>query len=180
MKRIILSEYISLDGVIENPAWTMPYWGDDIAKFKFDELFASDALLLGRVTYEGFAKAWPTMQDEAGFGDRMNNLPKHVATTTLTKPEWNAQFIKDNVVETVTKLKQASGQELLIFGSGNFVQTLMKHNLIDEYRLLVYPVVLGNGQRLFTDESKATLKLVDTKTFSSGVIALIYHPAPQA
>jgi len=177
MSKIVLSEYISLDGVIENPAWTGPYWNDEISQFKFDELFASDVLLLGRVTYEGFAKAWPTMKDEAGFADRMNRKPKHVATTTLTTPEWNAQFIKENVAEEVAKLKQHSGQNMLLYGSGNFVQTLMQHNLIDEYRLLVYPVVLGGGQRLFTEESKASLKLVETKTFSSGVVALIYHPA---
>lgn len=177
MSKVVLSEYVSLDGVIENPAWSGPYWNDEISQFKFDELFASDALLLGRVTYEGFAKAWPTMKDEVGFADRMNRMPKHVATTTLTTPEWNAQFIKENVAEEVTKFKQQPGQNMLLYGSGNFVQTLMKHNLIDEYRLLVYPVVLGSGQRLFTDESKASLKLVETKTFSSGVVALIYHPA---
>lgn len=177
MSKVVLSEYVSLDGVIENPAWSGPYWNDEISQFKFDELFASDVLLLGRVTYEGFAKAWPTMKDEVGFADRMNRMPKHVATTTLTTPEWNAQFIKENVAEEVTKFKQQPGQNMLLYGSGNFVQTLMKHNLIDEYRLLVYPVVLGSGQRLFTDESKASLKLVETKTFSSGVVALIYHPA---
>ena len=177
MSKVVLSEYVSLDGVIENPAWSGPYWNDEISQFKFDELFASDVLLLGHVTYEGFAKAWPTMKDEVGFADRMNRMPKHVATTTLTTPEWNAQFIKENVAEEVTKFKQQPGQNMLLYGSGNFVQTLMKHNLIDEYRLLVYPVVLGSGQRLFTDESKASLKLVETKTFSSGVVALIYHPA---
>jgi dihydrofolate reductase len=162
---------------MEEPAWTAPYWNDEIAKFKYDELFASDALLLGRVTYQGFAAAWPSM-DEGDFGVRMNSLPKYVASRTLTEMEWNASLIKDNIAEEVARLKQQSGQNLLIYGSGDFVQTLMQHNLIDEYRLLVYPVVLGSGQRLFKDGSQATLSLVETRAFSSGVVALIYQPAP--
>ncbi len=180
MRKVIVSEYVSLDGVMEEPAWTGPYWNDEIAQFKFDELFASDALLLGRVTYQGFAKAWPAMKDEQGFADRMNNLPKYVASRTLTEAEWNANLIKDNIAEEVTKLKQQAGQALLIYGSGNFVQTLMQHDLIDEVRLLVYPVVLGRGKRLFSDPINTTLKLVETKTFSSGVVALIYQLAQRA
>ena len=176
MGKVILSMYLSLDGVMENPAWTRPYWNDEIAAFKFDELFASDALLLGRVTYQGFAEAWPSMTDEQGFADRMNSLPKYVASRTLNEATWNAILIKDNIAEEVARLKQQPGQELLIFGSGDFVHTLMEHALIDEYRLLVYPVVLGSGKRLFTDGSNATLELVDTKVFSSGVVALTYHP----
>lgn len=176
MRKVIVSEYVSLDGVMEEPAWTMPYWNDEIAKFKFDELFASDALLLGRVTYQGFAKAWPSMTDEQGFADRMNSLPKYVASRTLEEAEWNATLIKENIAEEVSKLKQQSGQNLLVYGSADFVHTLMQHDLIDEYRLLVYPVVLGGGKRLFKDGSKTTLKLVETKTFSSGVVVLTYQP----
>ena len=162
---------------MEEPAWTMPYWNDEIARFKFDQLFASNALLLGRVTYQGFAKAWPSMTDQEGFADRMNSLPKYVASTTLHEAEWDASFIKEDIAEEVASLKQKSGQNLLVYGSGEFVHTLMQHNLIDELRLLVYPVVLGKGKRLFKDGSKATLKLVETKTFSSGVVLLSYQPA---
>ncbi len=187
MRKVIVSEFVSLDGVMEDPGgaekfnhggWTMPYGNQEIGKFKFDELFASGALLLGRVTYQGFAAAWPSMKDEAGFADRMNSLPKYVVSTTLKKVEWNNSWlIKENVAEKVSKLKQQPGQDILIAGSGELVHTLMQHDLIDEYRLLVYPVVLGSGKRLFKDGSNATLKLVETKTFSSGVVALSYQPA---
>jgi dihydrofolate reductase len=174
MRKVIVTEYVSLDGVMEEPAWTAPYWNDEVAKFKYDELFASDILLLGRVTYQGFAASWPTM-DEGEFGDRMNSLPKVVASTTLDKAEWNASLIKGNIAEEVSKLKQQSGQNILIYGSGELVHTLMGHDLIDEYRLLTYPVVLGKGKRLFKDGSNTTLKLVETKSFSSGVVALVYQ-----
>ena len=177
MRNVVVTEYVTLDGVMEEPGWTAPYWNDEIAKFKFDELFSSDALLLGRVTYQGFAEAWPSMTDEQGFADRMNSLPKYVASTTLEAAEWNASLIKGNVAEEVSKLKQQPGQNLLVYGSGELVHALMQHNLIDEYRLLVYPVVLGSGKRLFKDGSTTTLKLVETKTFSSGVVALTYQPA---
>jgi dihydrofolate reductase len=180
MRKVVVTEYVTLDGVMEEPAWTGPYWNDEIAKFKFDELFASDALLLGRVTYQGFAKAWPSMTDEQGFADRMNSLPKYVASRTLEAAEWNASLIKDAVADEVVRLKQQPGQNLLVYGSGDLVQTLMQHDLVDEYRILVYPVVLGSGKRLFKDGSTATLKLVDTKTFSSGVVALTYEPAQRA
>jgi dihydrofolate reductase len=178
MGKVVVTMFVSLDGVMEEPAWTMPYWNDEIAKFKLDELFATDAHLLGRVTYQGFAAAWPSRTDEAGFADRMNSLPKFVVSTTLEKVEWNnSRLIKENVAEEVSKLKQQPGQDILIAGSGTLVHTLMQHDLIDEYRLLVYPVVLGSGKRLFRDGSKATLKLVETKTFSSGVVLLRYQPA---
>jgi len=177
MAKVVLSEYISLDGVIENPAWTAPYWSDQVAKFKYDELFSSDALLLGRVTYQGFAGVWPSMTDEQGFADRMNSLPKYVATRTLKELEWNARPISGDIAEEITRLKQQSGQDILIYGSADFAQTLLQHNLIDQYHLLVYPVVLGEGKRLFTDERRANLKLVEAKTFDTGVVALIYQPA---
>ena len=187
MRKVIVSEFVTLDGVMEDPGgaekferggWTMPYWNEEIGKVKFDELFASDALLLGRVTYQGFAAAWPSMTDEAGFADRMNSLPKFVVSTTLEKVEWNnSRLIKGNVAEEVSKLKQQPGQDILIAGSGELVHTLMQHDLIDEYRLLVYPVVLGSGKRLFKDGSKTTLRLIETKTFRSGVVLLSYRPA---
>lgn len=180
MRRVVVTEYLSLDGVIENPAWTAPYWNDEIAKFKYDELFGSDALLLGRVTYQGFAQAWPSMKDEQGFADRMNSLPKFVATRTLATPEWNASFIHGDVATEVARLKQQPGQDLLVYGSGQFVQTLIQHDLVDQYHLLVYPVVLGSGKRLFNVEHQTNLQLVGAQTFSLGVVALTYRPARTA
>ena len=186
MRKIVVTEFISLDGVIEDPGgsetfkfggWTRPYWNDEIAKFKGDELFAADAHLLGRVTYQGFAAAWPSRTDEAGFADRMNNLPKYVVSTTLEKAEWNnSTIIKENIAEEVSKLKQQPSGDILVAGSATLVQTLMQHDLIDEYRLLTYPVVLGSGKRLFKDGTKATLKLIEAKMFSSGVVLLRYQP----
>jgi dihydrofolate reductase len=177
MRHLVVTEYLSLDGVMEEPAWTTPYWNDEIAKFKSDESFASDALLLGRITYQGFAAAWPNMKDEDSFADRMNSLPKYVVSTTLEKAEWNnSRLIKANVVEEITLLKQQPGRDILVYGSGGLVQTLIAHDLIDEYHLLIYPLALGSGKRFFKDGSRARLKLVATKTFSSGVVAHIYQP----
>lgn len=176
MRKIIVSEYLSLDGVMENPAWTVPYWNDEIAQFKSEEFFASDALLLGRITYEAFAVAWPGRTDEDGFADRINSMPKFVASNTVAEMTWNASPLNGNVVEAIGALKEQAGQNLLVYGSGELVDTLIRHGLVDEYRLLVYPVVLGTGKRLFKANRVATLKLVETKPFSSGVIAQIYHP----
>jgi dihydrofolate reductase len=177
MRKIVVTEFLSLDGVMEEPAWTVPYWNNEIAKFKYDELFASDTHLLGRVTYQGFAAAWPSRTDEQGFADRMNGLPKYVVSTTLEKVEWNnSHLIKQNVAEEVSKLKQLPGQDILVAGSATLVNTLIENDLVDEYHLLIYPVVLGLGKRLFKDGSKATLKLVEAKSFSSGVVAHIYQP----
>src|SRR5215216_3908407 len=162
MRQVIASEFVSLDGVVEDPSWTFQFSSEEQQKFKFDELFASDALLLGRVTYEGFAAAWPTMTDEVGFADKMNSMPKFVVSKTLEEPlEWNnSTLIKGDVAEEVSRL--------------------MQHDLIDEYRLMVFPVVLGSGKRLFKDGSGTkVLRLVDTKTFSSGVVVLSYQPAEQ-
>ncbi len=190
LRNIIVSEFVSLDGVVEDPGgsekskhggWTWGYWNDEIGKFKLDEIFATGALLLGRVTYQGFAAAWPSMKDGQGFADRMNNLPKHVVSKTLEKLDWNnSRQIKGNIAEEVSKLKQQPGQDILIFGSSELVRELIQHDLIDEYRLLVYPVVLGSGKHLFGDESNKTLKLVETKPFSSGVVLLRYQRAENA
>lgn len=184
---IVVSEFVSLDGVMEDPGgaehfehggWTNAYWDEGIGKIKYDELVASDALLLGRVTYQGFAAAWPTMKDEAGFAERMNTLPKYVVSTTLDKAEWtNSHLIRGNIAAEVSALKQQSGQDILIGGSATLVQTLMQQGLIDLYRLLVYPVVLGRGKRLFPEGTQVPLRLVDTQTFRCGVVALTYQPA---
>lgn len=187
MRKVIVSEYVTLDGVMEDPGgaegfkyggWSFQFWSEEAAKYKFDELFASDALLLGRVTYQGFAKAWPTITDEAGFADRMNNLPKFVVSTTLEVVAWNnSTLIKENIAEEVARLKQQPGQDILVAGSGDLVHTLMQSDLIDEYRLMVHPVVLGSGKRLFTEGTNTLkLQLLETKTFSSGVVVLTYRP----
>jgi dihydrofolate reductase len=177
MRNIVVAEFLSLDGIMEEPAWTFPYWNDEIAKFKYDELFAGDAHLLGRVTYQGFAAAWPSRTDEQGFADRMNSLPKYVVSTTLERVEWNnSHLIKNNVAEEISRLKQQSGQDILVAGSATLVNTLIEHDLVDEYHLLIYPIVIGSGKRLFKDGTKTALKLVETKAFSSGVVAHIYQP----
>ncbi|GAC1325739.1 MAG: dihydrofolate reductase family protein [Chloroflexota bacterium] len=187
MRKVVVSEFLSLDGVMEDPGgaegfqhggWTMAYWDDDIGKLKFEELFAADALLLGRVTYQGFAAAWPTQSDDAGFADRMNALPKYVASQTLNRLEWNnSHLIQGDLLDHVSRLKQQSGGDILIAGSGRLVQSLMPHDLIDEYRFLVYPIVLGSGKRLFAGGLTAKLRLTESKTFKSGVLSLTYQPA---
>jgi len=178
MRKLVVTEFLSLDGVMQAPEkWTFRFWNDDLAKFKRDELFASDAHLLGRVTYEIFAGAWPSRTDEEGFADRMNSLPKYVVSTTLKKAEWkNSHLIRENVAAEISKLKHQPGQDILVAGSATLVQTLIQDDLIDEYHFLVFPIVLGGGKRLFMDESKATLKLMETKTFNSGVLLLSYEP----
>lgn len=176
MRNLIVTEFLSLDGVMENPAWTFPYWNDETAKFKGEETSSGEALLLGRVTYQGFAAAWPQSEDEGAA--YFNGARKYVVSTTLDKAEWNnSQIIKDNIIEEIRKLKQQDGSDIVVHGSGKLVQTLIQHNLVDSYRLLVYPIVLGKGQRLFEDGAAATLKLVETRSFSSGVVGLIYKGA---
>jgi len=181
MRRVIASEFVSLDGVMEDPSWTFQFTSEEQGKFKFDELSASDALLLGRVTYEGFAAAWPHMTEQAGeYAEMMNGYPKFVVSTTLEEPlEWNnSSLIKENVAEEVSRLKQQPGKDILIFGSADLVNTLMRHDLIDEYRLMVFPVVVGSGKRLFGDGiDTKVLRLVETKTFGSGVVVLSYQPS---
>ncbi|MCI0708993.1 MAG: dihydrofolate reductase family protein [Chloroflexi bacterium] len=175
MRKLIVTEFLSLDGVMENPMWTFPYWNDEIAKFKGEESESGDALLLGRVTYEGFAAAWPNSKDEGA--DYFNNVRKYVVSTTLDEANWNnSVIIKDNVVDEITKLKQQDGKNIVVHGSGKLIQTLMEHDLVDEYRLLIYPLVLGKGQRLFEDDSNVKLNLVDSQVISSGVVALVYEP----
>ncbi|MGA7419787.1 MAG: dihydrofolate reductase family protein [Acidimicrobiales bacterium] len=177
MGTIIAVEYVSLDGVMEEPRWSGPYFNEELQNFQYENLFGSDALLLGRVTYEGFKAAWPSMTDAAGFGDRMNGLPKYVATTTLVEPEWNASFIEGDVAESVAGLK-SEDQTLLINGSAQLVNYLGAHGLIDEYRLMIYPVLVGEGKRLFDDSGpKGALTLVDSRTTESGVAVLHYVPA---
>ncbi|HEX8330245.1 MAG TPA: dihydrofolate reductase family protein [Hymenobacter sp.] len=175
MCKVVAAEYLTLDGVMENPAWTAPYFNEELGEFQRELLFASDALLLGRVTYEGFAAAWPGMKDEDGFADRMNNMPKYVASRMLQTAGWNAEILPGDVAAAVAKLKEEPGQNLLIYGSGQLVEYLRQHDLIDQYRLMVHPLVLGSGQRLFTAEINSTFKLVSSHTTSTGVLVLTYE-----
>jgi dihydrofolate reductase len=175
-RKLIVTAFITADGIVESPEkWSFSYWNDEIGKFKMDELFAADAHLLGRVTYEGFATAWPSQKGDAA--DRLNNLPKFVVSTTLGKAEWNnSTIIRDNVPEKVLALKQQPGRDILIHCCPTLANTLMRHNLIDEYRLLLFPIVLGNGKRLFKEGCKAPLRLIESKAFSKGVVLLRYYP----
>jgi dihydrofolate reductase len=192
MRRVIVSEFVSLDGVIEDPggaagsdrgAWSFQFdRGPEGNKFKFDELAATDAFLLGRVTYEGFAATWPQMEEQTGeYGAWMNGYPKHIASRTLQEPlEWNnSTLIEGDIAEGVARLKQQDGKDILVFGSGELARTLMEHDLVDEYRLMVFPIVVGKGKRLFGDvgETRA-MRLVDTKPVGpDGILILTYEPA---
>jgi|SRR5215204_1629561 len=179
MRKVVASEFMSLDGVMESPEkWQFPYFNDEMGEALGTQMFASDALLLGRATYEEFAGAWPSRSGDP-FSEYMNNVPKFVVSTTLRKAEWNnSTLIKENIAEEITKLKQQPGKNISITGSGTLVQSLMQADLIDEYQLLVCPVVVGSGKRLFEDEGdQKALKLVDSKIFSTGVVYLAYQPA---
>ncbi len=174
MRQIIVTEFVSLDGVMEYPTWTVPYWNDEIAQFKSEESLTCDALLLGHKTYEGFAAAWPGSDDPGA--DRMNSLCKYVVTSTQEPLLWNnSQRLKGDLVAALAELKAQDGQDILVYGSATLVQALLQKSLVDELRLLVYPVVLGQGKRLFHEDNKLTLTLKATQIFSSGVVALIYH-----
>jgi dihydrofolate reductase len=181
MRKVVVSEYVTVDGVFEDlDRWHFDFWHDEIAKYKSDELLASDGLLMGRVTYEVFASTWPDTTDEEGFADRMNSLPKYVASTTLEDATWNnTTVIRENVPEAIADLKQEEGQSLLLGGSAQLANALLRHRLVDELRLLVHPVVFGKGRRLFDEGLDSNkLKLSGTTTFATGVVALHYEPAP--
>lgn len=182
-RKVILSEFLTLDGVIEAPhEWSFPYWSDEIAAFKNDELFSAGALLLGRVTYEGFAAAWPSRSGD-DYADRINSMPKYVVSTTLLTAGWNNTAIirpaeGGDVVREIADLKRQPGEDLLVFGSGDLSQTLIRHGLVDRYDLLLYPLVLGRGRRLFAGDNDVNLELVESKPYDSGVVLLTYRPAP--
>jgi dihydrofolate reductase len=182
MGRIVLTEFISLDGVMDEPRWTFQFErGPDGNAFKFDELFASEALLLGRVTYQGFAQAWPNMGTDE-FGKRMNSIPKYVVSSTLTDAEadWGpTTVIREDVVPAITKLKAEAGGDLLVEGSCQLAGTLIQHDLVDEYRFMLFPIVLGAGKRLFPEETResARLALTEVKPDQEGVMLLRYQPA---
>jgi dihydrofolate reductase len=195
LRKIVVSEFISVDGVMEDPGgaeksprggWALQFnRGDDGDRFKLDELMAADALLLGRKTYEGFAAAWPGQTDEAGFARRMNAIPKYVVSRTLVNPSWdNTTLIGGDAVREISRLKEQQGGELLVNGSCDLVHTLIENNLVDEMRLMVFPIVLGSGRRLFSDSPHAwPFRLIDVKAVGQdGVLIVTYEPKrnPQA
>ena len=186
MGKIVVTEFVSLDGVMEDPGGSESFehggWsfeisrGDEGDKFKLDEVFSSDALLLGRVTFEGFADAWPSREGE--FADKFNTMPKYVVSSTLEEPGWsNSTVLKGDLAEEVAKLKDAHEGDVVVHGSAQLAQALLEQDLVDELRLMVFPVVLGAGKRLFGDTSdKKSLRLVDSKMVGDGVAILTYQP----
>jgi dihydrofolate reductase len=187
MGRIVITEFVSLDGVMEDPGgaedfrhggWTFEIdRGDEGNKFKLDETMQSTALLLGRVTYEGFADAWPSREGE--FAEKFNTMPKYVVSSTLRDPSWTNTIVLDgDVVESVSKLQRDQDGDIVVHGSRQLAQALLEHGLVDELRLMVFPVVLGSGKRLFGETSdKKRLQLVESQAVGDGVAILIYRPA---
>jgi dihydrofolate reductase len=187
MGRIVVTEFISLDGVTEDPGGAEDFkyggWsfeiprGEEGDKFKLDETMASEALLLGRVTYEGFAKAWPTREGE--FADKFNSMPKYVVSSTLNDPEWtNTTVLEGDLAAEVARLKEQHDGDVVVHGSMQLVEELLENDLVDELRLMVYPVVLGSGKRLFGATSdKKPLKLRDSQVVGDGVAILVYERA---
>lgn len=183
MRKLVHSMFVSLDGVVDNPSWTAPFWNEDIARFKRDEMFACDSLLLGRVTYEGFAAAWPGRTDDAGYADRMNSMPKYVATHTLHELTWtNALRLNGKIADSVAELKRGPGHDILMFGSVDLAHSLLHQRLIDELNLLVYPLVLGGGRPLFEScDLPVRFDLIEARPIgSTGVVLQRYALAPEA
>ena len=180
MRKVIASEFVSLDGVMEAPdRWQFPYFNDEMGEAVGAEMEQTDAMLLGRVTYQEFASYWPTSTDEP-FASHLNNTPKFVVSRTLEEPlEWqNSTLINENIAEEITRLKQQPGKDISILGSATLVRSLLPNDLLDELRLMVHPVVVGSGKRLFEDGGdRKALELVDSRTFGTGVLYLTYRPA---
>lgn len=179
MRKIVSTSFITLDGVVESPdKWSFEYWNDGIAGVMGAQMGAADALLLGRVTYQGFAAAWPQMTDDPG-ADFMNNSPKYVVSNTLEKAEWNnSTIINGDLPKEIAALKATSGKDILISGSPTLARSLLQLGLVDDLHLLVYPVVLGSGKRLFEGITEKTpVQLVSSKAFDNGVLHLVYQPA---
>jgi dihydrofolate reductase len=193
MGKLVVTEFVSADGVFQDPGgageinrggWSFKAeHGEEFDKFKTDELMAADAQLLGRTTYEGFAQAWPEMEETEGeFAARMNSMPKYVVSTTLSDEDatWqNSTVIRDDVPAAVAKLRDEVDGDILVGGSGQLVQTLLDEGLVDELRLMVFPIVVGEGKRLFGEQREMTeLKLKDSRTIGpDGIISLTYVPA---
>jgi dihydrofolate reductase len=196
MAKIVITEFVSLDGVVEDPGgigdfkhrgWTFEIdrgellrsVAAEVTQFKLEETLNSEALLLGRVTYEEFVALWPSRDGE--FADKFNSLPKYVVSSTLEDPDWNSTVLEGDMLEEVSRLKQELDGDIVVHGSIRLARTLIEHDLVDELRLMVYPVVLGTGERLFGETSdKKPLRLVDTKTVGDGVAILTYEPVRDA
>ena len=187
-RRIVVADYVSLDGVIQDPVgmensglgdWTGPFERGPVGdKFKHEELFASELLLLGRVTYDAFAAVWPSVKDDTGFAERINGMPKFVASNTLQRAEWNnTTVLSGDAVEQVRALKKRPGGDILIYGSASLAHALILHGLIDAYNLMIFPTVLGKGKRLFPEGYASVLKLTESRPFGSGIMLLRYEPA---
>jgi len=188
--RIVVTEFVSLDGVMEDPGgaedfkyggWTFQFdRGDDGNRFKLDETMESAALLLGRTTYEGFAKAWPTRDGE--FADKFNSMPKYVVSSTMGEPEWaNSTVLRGDLAEEVARLRSEIDGDIVVHGSARLVQALLDQGLVDELRLMVFPVVLGAGKRIFGETSeRRSMRLVESKVVGEGVAILVYAPAAGA
>ncbi|MDQ3542802.1 MAG: dihydrofolate reductase family protein [Actinomycetota bacterium] len=185
MRKLIVSEFVTLDGVMEAPGgepshphtnWVGELPSDEQGQYKFDEVVEAESLLLGRVTYESFSGAWPTY--EGPFADKMNSMPKHVVSTTLKDPSWNATVLAGDVSSAVRALKSGDGDPILVAGSCTLVHTLLLERLVDELRLQVFPVSIGNGLRVFPDDrTKLSWQLVDSRTFDNGVVANTFRPS---
>jgi dihydrofolate reductase len=182
-RKIIATDYISLDGVIQDPVgmersglgdWTGPFSrGPEGDEFKHEELMRADALIFGRLTYDGFAAVWPLVKDS--FAERMNSLPKYVASRTLTNATWNnTTIIGSDLIGEVRSLKERPGGDMLIYGSASIVHALMPQELVDEFRLMVYPTVLGRGKRLFPPGTQSVMTLAECRTFNDGIVLLRY------
>ncbi|MER7821951.1 dihydrofolate reductase family protein [Streptomyces sp. NPDC096097] len=178
MGTIVALVYVSLDGVMENPAWTGPYFNGDHAKYAQGRLFAADALLLGRVTYQGMAAAWPQMEESEGeFAVRMNTLPKHVVSTTLQEAAWNAVVVRGDLATEIAAIKDQYAGDILIYASGELTNSLIELGLVDELKLWIHPVVVGKGKRLFPEGTSGTSwTLAGTTNFSTGTLVLDLRP----
>jgi dihydrofolate reductase len=182
MRKIVVSTQMTLNGVEENPQnWVFDYVNEEFMTYASDQLKAADALIMGRVTYEAFAEAWSSRAGADAYADRMNSLPKYVASRTVKDGlTWNSSLIGSDLVAEVTKLKQQPGGDILQYGIGELTYTLLEHGLIDELRFMVFPVVVGKSGHIFDHIDKANLKLLESKTFSTGVMILHYQPQPKA
>jgi len=176
MRKLVESTFVSLDGRISNPQeWSPPYWDDEHGAYASKLLFAADALLLGRATYEAFVQAWPSRSGDP-FSDQINSMPKYVASRTLTEATWNASILEGNVAEAVAELKAEPGDDLLKFGTGELDRTLIANGLVDEFHFWVFPVLAGSGQSLIDGIDATHLQLVETTPFASGIVVNTYAP----
>jgi dihydrofolate reductase len=187
-RRLVVTQYISIDGVVEDPVgmegsglgdWTGPFSrGPEGDRFKIEELFASDTLLFGRKTFDGFAAVWPTIKDETGMADRFNSMNKYVVSTSLKNANWNnTKILREDFVDHVKDMKRKNGGYILIYGSLSLMAPLAVQNLIDEYSLMIYPVILGRGKRLFPDGVHSSLRLIENKLLGTGIVLSRYEIA---